>query len=46
MILAPFCGSRTTGEEAMRFGREFIGIDVNEESMEISKRRLEKCEII
>ena len=46
MILAPFCGPRTTGEEAMRFGREFIGIDVNEEYMEISKRRLEKCEII
>lgn len=28
--------------EAVRFGRKFIGIDVNEEYMEISKRRLEK----
>lgn len=32
----------TTGVEAVRFGRKFIGIDVNEEYMEISKRRLEK----
>lgn len=42
MILDPFCGSGTTGVEAVRFGRKFIGIDVNEEYMEISKRRLEK----
>lgn len=42
VILDPFCGSGTTGVEAVRFGRKFIGIDVNEEYMEISKRRLEK----
>ena len=42
VILDPFCGSGTTGVEAMRLGRKFIGIEVNEEYMEISKRRLEK----
>lgn len=42
VILDPFCGSGTTGVEAVRFGRKFIGIDVNEEYMEISKGRLEK----
>lgn len=42
VILDPFCGSGTTGMEAVRFGRKFIGIDVSEEYLEISKRRLEK----
>ena len=41
-ILDPFCGSGTTGVEAVKYGRKFIGIDVNEEYMEISKKRLEK----
>ena len=31
VILDPFCGSGTTGVEAVRFGRKFIGIDVSEE---------------
>ena len=38
----PFCGSGTTGVEAALFGRKFIGIDINEEYLEISKKRLEK----
>ncbi|MFZ2229398.1 MAG: site-specific DNA-methyltransferase, partial [Agathobacter rectalis] len=42
VILDPFCGSGTTGVEAVRYGRKFIGIDVSEEYMEISKKRLEK----
>ena len=42
MILDPFCGSGTTGVEAVRFGRKFIGIDVSEEYLEISTRRLVK----
>ena len=41
VILDPFCGSGTTGVEAMRLGRRFIGIDVNAEYLDISKRRLE-----
>jgi len=35
-------GSGTTGVEAVRYGRKFIGIEVNEEYLGISKRRLEK----
>lgn len=42
VILDPFCGSGTTGVEAVKYGRKFIGIDVCQEYMEISKRRLEK----
>ena len=45
VILDPFCGSGTTGVEAVRFGRKFIGIDISEEYLEISKRRLEKVKI-
>ena len=42
VILDPFCGSGTTGVEAVRFERKFVGIDVSEEYLEISKKRLEK----
>lgn len=42
VILDPFCGSGTTGVEALRFGRKFIGIDNTEEYLQITKRRLEK----
>ena len=42
VILDPFCGSGTTGVEAVRFGRKFIGIDISEEYLEISKKRMEK----
>ena len=42
VILDPFCGSGTTGVAAVRFGRKFIGIDVSEEYLKISRRRLEK----
>ena len=42
VILDPFCGSGTTGVEALRLGRKFIGVDVSEEYLQISKRRLEK----
>ena len=43
VILDPFCGSGTTGVEAVRFGRKFIGIDISEEYLEISRKRLEKA---
>jgi hypothetical protein len=29
-ILDPFCGSGTTGEEALKLGRSFIGIELNQ----------------
>lgn len=41
-VLDPFCGSGTTGVEALRLGRKFIGIDISEDYLKISKKRLEK----
>lgn len=43
LVLDPFCGSGTTGVEAVRYGRKFIGIDISKEYIDISKRRLEKA---
>lgn len=42
IILDPFCGSGTTGVVANRFDRFFIGIDIEEEYLKITKARLEK----
>ena len=43
IILDPFCGSGTTGVEALRYGRKFIGIDNCEEYLQITQRRLENA---
>lgn len=40
-VLDPFCGSGTTGVEAVCNGCNFIGIDNDEEYLEISRRRIE-----
>lgn len=42
IILDPFCGSGTTGVVATRFGRYFLGIDVEESYLNITKIRLER----
>jgi DNA modification methylase len=39
-VLDPFCGSGTTGAVAYRLGREFIGIELNEEYAEMAERRI------
>lgn len=44
LILDPFCGSGTTGVEAVQLGRKFIGIEISQEYLEISRRRLEKIQ--
>jgi len=42
MVLDPFCGSGTTGVVALRHGRNFIGIDLDNEFLEgIARPRLE-----
>ena len=41
LILDPFCGSGTTGVAAKMLKRNFIGIDNNQEYLEISRKRLE-----
>lgn len=42
IILDPFCGSGTSGVEAIRLKRKFIGIDISKEYLALSQRRLEK----
>ena len=41
VVLDPFCGSGATGEAALLEGCDFIGIDVSEEAVRISRARLE-----
>ena len=40
LILDPFCGAGTTGIAALRLARRFIGIDNDEETVEIAKGRI------
>ncbi len=40
LILDPFCGSSTTGVAARRLNRKYIGIDSNQEYIDLSIRRL------
>lgn len=42
IVLDPFFGSGTTGAVAKRFGREFIGIDLNARYLEKARARIEK----
>ena len=39
-VLDPFCGSGTTGVVAVREGRSFIGIEINQEYSEMSLSRI------
>lgn len=45
IILDPFSGSGTTGIAALELGRKFVGIDSNEDYLQLSIRRKEKAEI-
>jgi DNA modification methylase len=40
LILDPFCGAATVGVAALRNGRRFIGIELNPEYAEISRKRM------
>ena len=40
LVLDPMCGSGTTGKMALRNGRQFIGIDISGEYIEIARERL------
>lgn len=42
LVLDPFCGSGTTGEVALKHGRDFVGIDLNEKYLELARQRLEQ----
>src|SRR5690606_18663282 len=39
-VLDPFNGSGTTGQAALEHGRDYIGIDLNTEYLELARRRL------
>ena len=40
-VVDPFLGSGSTAKAARNAGRRFIGCDINEDYVEIAKRRLE-----
>lgn len=44
MVLDPFAGSGTTGVVAVKHGRDFIGIELNPEYVEMASRRINKAQ--
>ena len=40
VVLDPFCGSGTTGVVALRYHRDFVGIELNPEYAEMAERRI------
>jgi len=42
-ILDPFCGSGTTGVACVKTGRNFVGIEINEEYCEIARKRIARA---
>lgn len=42
-ILDPMCGACTTGVAALKLGRKFIGMDLDEQSIQIGRERLLSC---
>lgn len=44
IVLDPFTGSSTTGLAATKHGRKFVGIDIEKEYLQLSKKRyLDSC---
>src|SRR3972149_6907733 len=41
LVLDPFCGSSTTGVASALLNRKYVGIDMEEEYLSLSKKRLE-----
>ena len=44
-VLDPFMGSGTTGKEALKLNRRFIGIELDAEYFAIAKRRIDSCNL-
>ncbi len=45
MVLDPFMGSGVTGEACIRLDRDFIGIELSAEYLEIAERRIEHAQM-
>ena len=46
VVLDPMCGSGTTGKMALLNDREFIGIDISPEYIEIARQRLTESQLL
>jgi DNA modification methylase len=44
LVLDPFAGSGTTGVAAVRAGRRFLGVEMNQEYLELAARRIRALE--
>jgi site-specific DNA-methyltransferase (adenine-specific) len=44
LVLDPFNGSGTTGVAAMKLGRRYVGIDMDEQYLKLSQKRLAEAE--
>ena len=44
LVLDPFTGSGTTGVAAVMSGRRFLGVDMNEEYLDLAARRIRAAE--
>lgn len=40
VLLDPFCGSASSGEAALNFGLDYIGVDISEKALKIAVKRL------
>ena len=45
MVLDPFIGSGTTAAAAMQLGRNYSGIDINPEYVELARKRVAELQI-
>jgi DNA modification methylase len=45
-VIDPFAGSGTVGEVALKFGRDFVGIELNGEYYSLIEKRLQEAELV
>ena len=45
VVLDPFMGSGVTGEACHNLGRDFIGIELDADYLEIARRRIEHAQM-
>ena len=45
LVLDPFCGSGTTGAACKKLNRNFIGVDISQEYIKLSERRIDENDI-